>query len=150
MAQPVLKGASCLLAHTPGLVRHGSKPSRELPHHSEPLPADYLSAIVWEYELKDGIEAQDYLDLIQTVSQADGAHNRVFQTIDQMPARTAADYENILARIAGLPRYVDQVIALLDEQLDAGLARPEVVVDLMLDQLASQRARPAFESVGVW
>jgi len=109
-------------------------------------PADYLSAIVWEYELKDGIEAQDYLDLIQMVSQADGAHNRVFQTIDQMPARTAADYENILARIAGLPRYVDQVIALLDEQLDAGLARPAIVVDLMLDQLAAQRARPAFES----
>jgi len=109
-------------------------------------PADYLSAIVWEYELKDGLEAQDYLDLIQTVSQADGAHNRVFQTIDQMPARTAADYENILARIAGLPHYVDQVIALADEQLDAGLARPAIVVDLMLDQLTAQRARPAFES----
>jgi uncharacterized protein (DUF885 family) len=109
-------------------------------------PADYLSALLWEYELKDGIEAQDYLDLIQTLSQADGAHNRVFQTIDQMPARMAADYENILARLAGLPRYVDQVIALLDEQLEAGLTRPAVVVDLMLDQLAAQRARPAFES----
>jgi len=45
MPEPVLKGASCLLAHTPGLVRHGSKPSRELPHHSEPLPADYVSAL---------------------------------------------------------------------------------------------------------
>ncbi len=45
MPQPVLKGAACLLAHTPGLVRHGSKPSRELPPHSEPLPTDYQAAL---------------------------------------------------------------------------------------------------------
>jgi hypothetical protein len=45
MSQPVLKGAACLLAHVPGLVRHGSKPSRELPAHGEPLPDDYLRAL---------------------------------------------------------------------------------------------------------
>jgi glycine/sarcosine/betaine reductase complex component C subunit beta len=43
--QPVLKGAACLLAHTPGLVRHGSKPSRELPPAYEPLPPEYLRAL---------------------------------------------------------------------------------------------------------
>jgi glycine/sarcosine/betaine reductase complex component C subunit beta len=41
---PVLKGAACLLVHTPGLVRHGSKPSRELPA-GEPLPAEYRRAL---------------------------------------------------------------------------------------------------------
>ncbi|HEY7060466.1 MAG TPA: DUF5940 domain-containing protein [Chloroflexota bacterium] len=45
MFQPVLKGAACLLVHTPGLVRHGSKPSRELPAHHEPLPAEYVRAL---------------------------------------------------------------------------------------------------------
>jgi glycine/sarcosine/betaine reductase complex component C subunit beta len=45
MPQPVLKGAACLLAHVPGMVRHGSKPSRELPAHPAPLPANYLSAL---------------------------------------------------------------------------------------------------------
>jgi uncharacterized protein (DUF885 family) len=109
-------------------------------------PADYLSAILWEYELRDGIEAQDYLDLIQTVSQMDGAHNRVFRTIEQMPAATLRDYENILARLAGLPHHIDQVMALLDEQLDAGLARPAIVVDLMLEQMAAQRSAPAPDS----
>lgn len=43
--QPVLKGAACLLIHTPGLVRHGSKPSRELPPHHEPLPDAYRAAL---------------------------------------------------------------------------------------------------------
>ena len=83
-------------------------------------PTDYLSAILWEYELKDGIEAQDYLDFVQTLSQIDGAHNRVFRAIEQMPAATVRDYENILARLAALPPHIDQVVALLDEQLEAG------------------------------
>jgi hypothetical protein len=43
--QPVLKGAACLLVHTPGLVRHGSKPSRELPPPPAPLPAAYVQAL---------------------------------------------------------------------------------------------------------
>jgi hypothetical protein len=45
MFQPVLKGAACLLVHTPGLVRHGSKPSRELPPPPAPLPAAYRQAL---------------------------------------------------------------------------------------------------------
>ena len=34
---PVVKGVSYFLAHVPGLVRHGSKPSRELVHESSLL-----------------------------------------------------------------------------------------------------------------
>ena len=33
------------------------------------------------------------------VSQADGIHNQVFSVIDQMPARTVRDYDNIIARL---------------------------------------------------
>jgi len=40
----VIKGAACLLAHTPGLVRHGSKPSRELPSEG-PLPEEFTRAL---------------------------------------------------------------------------------------------------------
>jgi glycine/sarcosine/betaine reductase complex component C subunit beta len=35
---PVIKGVSYFLAHTPGLVRHGSKPSRELPKDPALVP----------------------------------------------------------------------------------------------------------------
>ena len=83
---------------------------------------------------------------MQAVSQVDGPHNAVFRTVEQMPAARLADYENILARLRGLPAYVDQAIALMDEQLAAGLAQPAVVVDLMLDQVSSQAATPALSS----
>ena len=42
-----------------------------------------------------------------------------------MPSARLADYDNILARLRGLPAYMDQAIALMDEQLAAGLAQPD-------------------------
>lgn len=105
--------------------------------------ADRLSARLMISELQTQLEAEPYLDLVQRTSQSDGAHNDVFGVIDQMPSRTVKDYENIIARLRGLPVYIDQTIDLMREQLAAGLAQPTIVVDLMLEQVAAQsRATP--------
>jgi uncharacterized protein (DUF885 family) len=107
---------------------------------------DLLSALLLEYELRTQLDVEPLLRAITTVSQLDGVHNAVFRTIDAMPSTRLADYDNILARLHGLPAFVDQVIALMDEQLAAGLAQPTVVVDLTLEQLSSQAATPALSS----
>lgn len=78
------------------------------------------------------------LDGLLRVSQLFGAHTIVFQTIDQMPARTVKDYENIIARINAVPAYVDQTIGLFDSAEAAGLAQPKVVADLVIQQLSVQ------------
>jgi len=109
-------------------------------------PEDRLSAYLLEYELATALETERYVDLVERISQADGAHNEVFAVIDQMPARTLADYENILARLEALPLYVDQTIALAREQMASGLTQPQIAVDLMLEQIAAQRQYPAAES----
>ena len=101
-------------------------------------PTDLVTSLLMEHELRTQLEAQDYLTLVQTVSQSDGVHNDVFNVIDQMPARTVRDYENIIARIRALPVYIDQTTGLMREQLAAGLAQPAIVVDLTLDQVAAQ------------
>jgi uncharacterized protein (DUF885 family) len=104
--------------------------------------ADRLNEHLLEYELNLQLESEPWAALVQRTSQADGAHNQVFNVIDQMPARDVRDYENIIARISKLPVYVDQTIELMREQLGAGLAQPAIVIDLTLDQLAAQ-ANPA-------
>jgi uncharacterized protein (DUF885 family) len=103
---------------------------------------DRLSEQLFHYEINVTLDSEPWVHLITRTSQADGAHNQVFTVIDQMPSRDVKDYENILARLRGLPVYVDQTIALMREQMAAGLTQPAVVVDLALDQLAAQ-ARPA-------
>lgn len=105
-------------------------------------PADRLNEQLLHYEINVTLDSEPWVNLITRMSQFDGAHNQVFNVIDQMPGRDSTDYRNITARLRALPRYVDQTIALLDEQLAAGLAQPATVVDLSLDQLAAQ-ARPA-------
>ncbi len=108
--------------------------------------AERLSAHLLEHELRRELDAEPYLRLVQRVSQMNGAHNQVFEVIDQMPARTVKDYENIISRLRALPRYVDQTIDLMREQLAAGLAQPAIVVDLICDQLAAQRGHAAGSS----
>jgi uncharacterized protein (DUF885 family) len=63
--------------------------------------------------------------------------------IDQMPARTSRDYENIVARLNAVPALVDQYVALLREQIAARTTQPQIVVDLVLEQVAAQRQMPA-------
>jgi uncharacterized protein (DUF885 family) len=102
--------------------------------------SEHLSADLLEYELRTALETDEYLDLVGRVSQVDGLHNQVFTIIDQMPARTVRDYENLVARLRALPDYIDQSINLMREQIAAGLTQPAVVVNLMLDQVAAQAA----------
>jgi uncharacterized protein (DUF885 family) len=105
-------------------------------------PADRLSTHLLEWELRAALDGERYVQLVQRLSQMSGGHTQVFTVIGQMPARTISDYENIIARLRAVPAYVDQNIELLREQLAAGLAQPQIVVDLVLEQLAAQR-RPA-------
>ena len=101
-----------------------------------------LSANLLEWELRAGLDAESYNHFVLRVSQQTGAHTQVFSTIAAMPARTVKDYENILARLRAVPQYVDQNIELFREQLAAGIVQPEIVVDLVVDQIAGQ-TRPA-------
>jgi uncharacterized protein (DUF885 family) len=109
-------------------------------------PSMRLSAYLLESDIRDQIDSDPYLDAITLVSQADGVHNRVFAVVDQMPAQTVLDYENIVARLRALPAYVDQTIEEVQEHVDAGLTQPAIVVDLMLDQLAAQKKPAPFDS----
>ena len=100
--------------------------------------SEHLTVALLEHELRTALEVEPYQELVESVSQSDGLHNQVFAVIDQMPARTVRDYENIIARVRALPLYIDQSIELLREQLASGFAQPPVVVNLMLDQVAAQ------------
>ena len=101
-----------------------------------------LSVALLEYQLRDDLDNGPYLEVIQTVSQSDGFHNDIFETIDAMPSRSVKDYENIVSRMRRVPALVDQTIALLREQITAGQTQPATVVTMMLDQMEAQ-SRPA-------
>ena len=102
---------------------------------------DQLSARLLRYQLRAELDSMDLETYLLRVGQLYGAHNRVFTTMDRMPARTARDYHNILGRLHGLPAYVDQDIAILNEAIERGMVQPQVVVDLVIKQIAAQAAQ---------
>jgi uncharacterized protein (DUF885 family) len=59
-------------------------------------------------------------NLYQPINQREGLAQDIGQTIAQMPAASVSDYEDILARLNGLPVVVDQTIALMQEGLQRG------------------------------
>jgi uncharacterized protein (DUF885 family) len=109
-------------------------------------PSMRLSAFLLEYDVRDQIDSQPYLSATSLVSQMRGEHITVFQVIEAMPAATVTDYENIVARLRALPNHIDQTIGEIQEHVAAGLTQPAVVVDLVLDQVAAQRAAAPFDS----
>jgi uncharacterized protein (DUF885 family) len=56
-------------------------------------------------------------------------------TLVEMPARTADDYEKMLALLRGFPRVVEQGIARLDEGLRRGITPPRVTLRNVTDHL---------------
>jgi uncharacterized protein (DUF885 family) len=102
---------------------------------------DQISARLLRYQLERELETELLDTYLLRVAQMLGFHNRVYITVDQMPGRTVRDYENIIARLNAVPAYVDQNLALLDEAIRQRLVQPRVVVDLVLQQLATQIAQ---------
>ena len=107
---------------------------------------DHLSARLLKYDLTSQIEANDLTIHLLRVGQLYGFHNRVYLTMDRMPARTLRDYQNILARLHGIPAYIDQNLAILDEGIQEGWTQPKIVVDTVNKQIAAQLAQEKKDS----
>jgi uncharacterized protein (DUF885 family) len=104
---------------------------------------DRLSVRLLAYDLRTRLDALDLETHLLLVGQLYGAHNRVYLTIDRMPALTVKDCDNIIARLRAVPAYVDQNIAIMNAAIELGMTQPKSVVDLVIQQLKAQVAQDA-------
>ncbi|HXZ78716.1 MAG TPA: DUF885 domain-containing protein [Terriglobales bacterium] len=108
----------------------------------EGLPAeDRLSVRLLHYDLQQALDAFDLENWLLSMGQMFGLHNRVYLTVDRMPAQTLHDYQNILARLRAVPAYVDQNIAMLNDAVQHGYVQPRLVVDIVSKQISTQAAQ---------
>ncbi len=105
---------------------------------------DRISAALLREQLDTEREGMRYEAYLLRLNQLFGLHTSVLLTIREMPTRSEADYENMLARLRALPDYVSQNIAVLREAIQEGIMQPRLIVDLVVGQLAAQsEAGPA-------
>ncbi len=103
-----------------------------------------MNASVLQYGLETDLEAVTLgIDGMMRISQVYGLQSQVYQTIGQMPASTVKDYGNIIARLNAIPAYVDQHIAMFQAAVAKGMVQPKLVVNLTLQQFATDTAEDA-------
>lgn len=109
-------------------------------------PANRLTARLVKYDFESRLDAFDLENYLLRVGQLHGFHNRVYDTIDRMPARTVRDYENILARLRAVPAMVDQSIDLMNQAIARKMTQSQVVVNAVTRQIAAQAAQDSEHS----
>lgn len=70
------------------------------------------------------------------INQREGIQQGAPETLSSAPHATIADYEDILARLAALPKAFDQEISLLQEGLKRGYTQPKITLRDVPQQIA--------------
>jgi uncharacterized protein (DUF885 family) len=84
---------------------------------------------------KAGVEGLRFPGEYLAISQLGGLQQNVPATLEQTPARSVKDYEDVLARLRGLPTLVDQTLVLLEKGLAAGVTPPRITLRDVPDQV---------------
>ncbi len=77
-------------------------------------------------------------NLYQPVNQREGLAQDIGQIISDMPAETVSNFEDIIARLKGLPVVIDQTIALMQEGLRHGDTPPKITLTGVPKQFEDQ------------
>jgi len=103
--------------------------------------------------LKSGIEGTRFPGEYLAVNQVGGVQQGIPQLLAVMPTGSVKDYENIIARLRGIPKVIDQTIALLDKGLEKGVTPPRITLrdvpqqiqNLLVDDPAKSPVLKAFQ-----
>src|SRR5256712_5864304 len=98
-------------------------------------PTDRLNYDLFRRGLEEQIEGNRFKDEYLAITQLGGVQQDVGQLLAQMPTTSVQDYDNILARLNGVPALVDQAIVLLGRGLEAGITPPRVTLRDVPDQI---------------
>ncbi len=91
-------------------------------------PAEQVNYDLFLRRVREEKEGSGFPGELMQISQLGGVQQYVPDLLSTTPVRTVADYEDLLARLHGLPRVVDQVVALLARGLAAGVTPPRITL----------------------
>jgi uncharacterized protein (DUF885 family) len=100
--------------------------------------ASQLNYDLFKQRIERDIEGTRFKGEYLAISQLGGVQQDVPQLIEVMPHQTIADYENILARLKGVPKVVQESIALLRKGLESKVTQPRITLRDVPDQIQSQ------------
>ena len=97
-------------------------------------PADQLNYDLFKRGVEEGIEGLRFPSDLMQITQLGGPQS-ASDVIAMMPAASARDYKDILARLDALPLRIDQTLVLLDSGMKLGITPPKVTLRDVPSQL---------------
>ncbi|HVG06608.1 MAG TPA: DUF885 domain-containing protein, partial [Thermoanaerobaculia bacterium] len=79
-------------------------------------------------QIRNGLEGQRFPSEYLVMDQMGGLQQNVPASLIQMPARTVKEYEDILSRLRGVPKLVDNTLERLEKGLAAGVTPPRITL----------------------
>jgi uncharacterized protein (DUF885 family) len=107
---------------------------------------DRLSYRLLDWQLEQEIEETDIVSTYFSVNHLVGGHLSVFSTMAVAPSNTVKDYENQVARLRALPRWVDQTIAAANLAMTQEKIQPRLVAEREVGQLDTEMAPEPLKS----
>jgi uncharacterized protein (DUF885 family) len=95
---------------------------------SKLTPAEQVNYDLARRRLERQVEGSRFRDEYLGLNQVTGVQQSLPQLLSIMPAGNVQDYQNLLTRLRGVPRVIDQTIALLGKGLEEGITPPRVTL----------------------
>ncbi len=89
------------------------------------------------FSLRDQVESFPFHEDLLPISQLYGIQQDIPYKLSSQPNNTVQDYNDILARMRGVPHLVNQVIALMDKGIEMHIVQPKITMRDVPDQVRS-------------
>jgi len=103
-------------------------------------PSNQLNFDLFKKNLTTAIEGTSFKSEYAPMTQLNGVHQDTAETLEIAPHATIKDYEDIIARLNGLPVLIGQVMALLEKGLAMGVTPPRITLRDVPQQIENQMA----------
>jgi uncharacterized protein (DUF885 family) len=100
-------------------------------------PAEQVNYDLGRRRVELGIEGEPFHGEYMPINQLGGVQQSVPQLLSVTPVRAVKDYEDLVARMRGVPAVIDQTIALLGKGLAEGITPPRVTLRDVPGQIQS-------------
>jgi uncharacterized protein (DUF885 family) len=88
--------------------------------------------------VEESLEGRRFKGEYMPINQMQGVQQNVAQTIAMMRVATTAEYEDVVARLRGVPRLIEQTIMLLEKGLETRITPPRVTLRDVPQQILNQ------------
>ena len=100
--------------------------------------AEQLNYDLFKRNQQSAIEGAAFPSEYLQLTQLDGVQQDAARLMDIAPRTSLKDYENLIARLNGLPILIDQTVVLLKKGLDAGVTPPRLTLRDVPQQVKNQ------------